>query len=173
MSTIINFAKGTTSVVVIPPDFSIANRTVTVVRNSGDNTFRVSVGCQSILITPTNIDQLIYESDFPAIKRIEKQFILPKSGTKKVTPKSPEYHEKSITYLISKSGKLYSKKEYSVVKAEVDSTPKYFKKHVNKTFVTCMVNGNSNSVYLTDMVHVKHVLSVIKKFYVDSNIKTA
>jgi hypothetical protein len=126
MQKIIDFSKGTqTKPTIIQPDFSIQSRTCAITHLPWVDGFRVAVGCQSVQVTKSVLNEMKEALKFAEPKEVERTLITKKGG--RVTKSSAELSETSDSFFISKGNKLYPKAGYETKAVKHTPAPKYFK----------------------------------------------
>lgn len=164
---VIDFSNGvvpTPSAVVVSPNFSIQGRKVDIqFMASPQPMFRVNVGCQSVTVTPDNVDQMLAEAEG---KEAEPQPVLLIVGNDRtVNSDTPKLKEEAGNYLISTGLRAYPKANNKVVEKLVKPTNKFFEKS-NGYYRNGLRSVQGNwEVTAGEKDHIVSILNTAKAFF--------
>jgi hypothetical protein len=124
---ILDFSNGQNipDLFIVNPGYSIANRNVSIeFKDKGLPTFSVMVGCQTVHITPENIDKILMELKGEELPSTMTQVIVP-IGTNPKTA-SPKLISEVGQWLISKDKKAFEKEKFEVKEISIKEKRRYF-----------------------------------------------
>lgn len=156
---ILNFSETNSNVVVLQPITTIYDNSPAIITYITNGSFKVRVGCQSLIVTKDNIDKIIAELNKAPLETKSVNVIVLKG--KKPSNNSLIFKEKSKSFYISTTGKAFDREKYSVVEAQLEIEPKFF----SPASYTDSVKFGSYTINSRGRAELLRIASLIKSYF--------